>query len=296
MARQGEYGFEVDGRGHLTDTEENFDRARKMFLDWSLILWHGGPGTVEGDGGSWHVLCHLAGAAGVFQDEEGRPGWAGITFDAASNAYVATFSFDEGNRVETLPIASEKANRAMTRFTCQGYIEGASRGHILDRNARDAGDRNRVDRRQDYDMPIGSNDNGGPVWEHWCTSRDIVSPKSLGSGMLREYLRLVSVLGGRFPGVVARGRIEPEYSHLMHLRGMVRAGFLTLADVQWDTTPLKISSAAEKSLNEARPADFVKAARTTLKESGKGPRYHMFSRRIASFVPLSLAMQVLTAR
>ena len=90
----------------------------------------------------------------------------------------------------------------MVRFSSRGYVEGASRGHILDRNAKDPGDPQTVDRRQDYDRSVSSEEDGGPGWEHWCTSRDIVQPESLGSGLLKAYLTLVAVLGGRFAATV----------------------------------------------------------------------------------------------
>src|SRR5713226_6285629 len=99
MAARGDYRFEVDERGHLVDGPANLERARRMLLDWSLILYHGGPGTKDGDGGSWHVFCHLAAAAGLFEDPDGRPGWTGITFDETSVSYNATFTFEEGNAV-----------------------------------------------------------------------------------------------------------------------------------------------------------------------------------------------------
>jgi hypothetical protein len=295
MAPRGEFAFDTDARGRLADTPENLERTRKMFRDWGLILYHGGPGTKEGDNGSWHVLCHLAGAAALFADGQGRPGWAGITYDDAEGAYRATFSFEDGKGVRTLPLSSSDARATLGRFAPRGYVEGASRGHILDRKAKDPGDSRLVDRRQDYDRSVNSDQDGGPVWEHWCTSRDIVKPKSLGSGLLAAYHTLVSSVGGRLAATVARGRFEPEYSHLLQLRGMVRAGFVSAEDVSWDVTPVKIPSAAEKLLYEARPAEFLKAVKLLLKSSGKDDTYHMYSRKIASFVPSALAMKVVTA-
>lgn len=295
MPQRGLHKFEVDGRQRLVDTPSNFKKTQKMFLDWRLILYQGGPGTAEADNGSWHVLCHLAGASGLFSNRDGNAGWAGITYDAGKGTYAATFSFTRDRQVATVRLDSEEGRAAMKGWLLRGYVEGASRGHILDRKAKDPGDPKQVDRRQDYDQPPSSKEDGGPVWEHWCTSRDIVTPSGLGTGMLRSYLTLVCLLGGRFAGTVARGRNDAEYGHLIQLRGLVRAGFIRPADAGWDIKPTPIPSRVENVLYEARPEDFLKAAAMLLRAAPQQPQYFMFSRKIQSFVPASFALKVVKA-
>jgi hypothetical protein len=221
---RGEYGFAINSHGHLLDSEDNFQKAQRMFLDWKIINGQGGPGTNSNDKGSWHVLCHLAGAAALYQSSEKLPGWAGITYDEASNSYVATFSYYYKEKVRTALLDSEEARHVITGYEPRGYVEGASRGHILNRKANDPGDPQKDDRRQDYNQPVDSTKDGGPVWEHWTTTRDILTSDSLGTGLLRSYLRLVALLGGRYCGTVARGRFEREYCHIIHLCSLVHAG------------------------------------------------------------------------
>jgi hypothetical protein len=96
--------------------------------------------------------------------------------------------------------------------------------------------------------------------------------------VLRAYLALVSVLGGRFVAAVARGRREHE--HPRHLAALVKAGLLDEQEALWATSPVAITPAAERLLLEARPATSLAAVEQLAWDDGE-PRYYMFDRRIA---------------
>ncbi len=65
---------------------------RALFRDVGIINGDWGPGRAgDFDHGSWHILCHLAGASGVPESSSGRA-WCGITHVPASDTYQATDS------------------------------------------------------------------------------------------------------------------------------------------------------------------------------------------------------------
>src|SRR3989338_2116955 len=239
------------------------------------------------ENGSWHVLCHLAGASALFQSSEKLPGWAGITYDEPSNSYVATFSYYEGKKARTAALNSDEARRVMTGYVLRGYVEGASQGHILNRKANDPGDPQKVDRRQDYDQPATSAKDGGQVWEHWVTTRDIAAPNALGAGLLRSYLRLVALLGGRYCGTVARGRFDQAYGHVIQLCAMAKAGFIAPQDALWDVEPVTIPQEVQTVLYEANPESFFQGASLLLEAAQAQESYYMYKRKIANFVSAS---------
>lgn len=208
---------------------------------------------------------------------------------------MPTFSHCDGPIVKTVALKSTHASEAMKRHSFVGYVEGASRGHILDRKAKDPGDPKKDDRRQDYDHPVYLAKKGGPVWEHWCTTRDIATSDGHGAGVLRSYLTLVSVLGGRFSATVTRGRIDHAYGHLLQLRAMARAGWITCGDALWDVEAVPIPKEAELLFHEARPKDILKGAAILPPNTSRGARYFMYSRKIASFTPIHIVHELFSS-
>lgn len=282
MSRRGSYKFEIDDGGRIVHSVENAELLRRLLLDWDIIGGYGGPGANRGDGGSWHGFCHLAAAAGSFRTPEKCGAWVGIVFDPDVRQYRACACFDHESRVHTYPLQSPDTKELLRNCTWCGYIEGASRGHILDRNAHDPGDPGIHDRRQDYDHEVDSMNDGGPVWEFWTASRNIADPCSLGHGLVNEYLALLSVLGGRFASVVARGRAESEYGHLKQLGAMVNAGLITRDEALWDILPAPIPRDIELTLHEALPTNFAMAASVLVKTTREAV-YYMYARKLASF-------------
>ena len=291
MQSRGEYEFQVEDDGAVVYTPANIERLTRLLLDWNIIDGWGGPGTRPDDQGAWHVFCHLAAAAAVHRLPNGTAGWSGITFDPASRRYIATLCREDGEGVAILPVASSEARTLLGGSRLIGFAEGASRGHILDRDADDPGDPDRDDRRQDYDREASSEEEGGPVWEHWTTSRDIVTTGSHGAALVDAYLLLLSTLGGRFAATVARGRGEPEYGHVIQLCAMVRAGLVTVEDALWEVQPRVIPPDVERVLREATPT-AVAAAAQRLAEAGGIPTYFMYERKRDSFVPARLLKSI----
>lgn len=169
----------------------------------------------------------------------------------------------------------------MEQANLVGYVEGTSRGHISARNVQDPPDAFNFWPRQAFDSAVGSDDDGGTVWEHWCTTRDLRRSNPVGDSVLRAYLTLASTLGGEFVASVARGR--RSYHHPVQLCALVTAGFIARTEALWDTTPCRIPRTAERLLQEARPTDSLKVVESMAWTPSGGRRYFMFSRRIRSW-------------
>ena len=262
-------------------------RLGRVFRDWQTIDRDGGPGTESNGRGSWHVFCHLAAAAGVLRIPDIGCAWAGILHDPSGDRYFSAICMQSGRRFEVHPLPSPAAARLLERGEWCGFIEGASRGHILNRVATDAGDPDMDDRRQDYDQNPNSPKDGGPVWEMWTVSRDIRPSSPLGSSLVEAYAELLSVLGGRFAAVVARGRMEPEYGHLRQMCAMIDAGFIRPEEALTDIDAVAIPPDVERILLEATPEAFATAAEMLVRKSRK-PCYWMYSRKVSSFATASL--------
>lgn len=290
MTRRGTYGFEVDSSGRLVRTPSNTKLLRKLLLDWSIIDGDGGPGAEPDGRGTWHVFCHLAAAAGIVRLNSGKAAWIGILFDQTRRRYAASVCWSRSGRIAALPLFSPLATKMLKQARSRGFIEGASRGRILDRTAEDPGDPKSTDRRQDYDQNPNSSSDGGPVWEMWSASRNVVSPRGVGHSLVAAYLDLLVFLGGGFTGVVARGRMEPEYGHLRQLRALVDSGLIDVTDALLDLPPVAIPSELEMSLQRARPEAFARAATELSKH--RTSAYHMYSRKITSFAPAPLLLRL----
>ncbi len=279
---RGTYAFEITHSGALVDNAANRGRLTKLFRDADIIEGDWGPGDPgDFDNGSWHILCHLAGGTGVFETAAGRA-WCAITHVPASDTYQATVTHNPpaSRTISTVPLTSSVAAALLAGAHCLGFIEGSSQGHILARGVADAPTAFNHWPRQMFDKDVHSLDDGGTVWEHWSTTRDIRETGAIGTSVLTAWLTLISHLGGRFVAAVARGR--RDHGHPRQLVALVRAGVLTAEEATWDVTPDAIPGPAQDLLYEARPADALIAAEQLPFASGK-QKYYMFTRRIGNW-------------
>jgi hypothetical protein len=283
MPDRGTYGFELKLNGNLADNPANLERLRALFRDGSIIGGSFGPGNQgDFDNGSWHILCHLAGGAGVLS-RDGARAWVGITHKGSPDEYEATVAYRDSGGLRKLPLASQAGQAFLQTSVVLGYIEGSSCGHILAREANDSVQIFNTWRRQDFDKRTGSSAPGGTVWEHWCTTRDLRPSNRPGDSLLRGYLVLVSALGGLFVAAVARGRRSHE--HPRQLCALVKAGVHTTQQATRDTTPMPIPKDVQKKLYEARPAEYLTAAEKLQWPPSRIPGYFMFARRISEWSP-----------
>lgn len=278
---RGSFGFEVNEDGDLLDSRANVDKLRRLWLDRALIdgedLGPGDPGDF--DHGAWHVACHLVAAAGVRRAADGRLLWLELSHHPTTDGYVATVSFKEGRTIRTDGLATADGRAIVNGSTLLGFVEGNSVGHISARGSRDPSDRFNGWRRQQFDQPINSPRDGGKVWEHWCTVRDIRPSHAIGSSVLEGYVSLAATLGDLFIPTVARGR--REYGHPQQLRAMVRAGLTAERSATWNTTPIGIPSTAERRLLEATVAEALTAIEAL--DWNDPPWYYMFERRLGNW-------------
>ena len=258
MPNRGTYQFDVQANGNLVNSVENLELARRLFRDGDIISGLWGPGR-RGDFnyGGWHCLCHLAAGAGVFQLGTGFL-WVAITHAGNVDKYLATVSARESDRtLRTVELNSTEGRILLNQANLLGYVEGTSLGHVSARNVQDPPDAFNSWPRQAFDRAGGSNEQGGTVWEHWCTTRDLRVTNTIGDSVLRAYLTLVSTLGGEFVATIARGR--RSYNHPEQLCALVKAGFIAREDALWDSMPYEIPLPEERLFNEARPADSLRA-------------------------------------
>ncbi len=277
MPTRGTYNFETDNNGMLVDNPANMEKVRALFRDAGIINGGWGPGNFgDFDNGSWHILCHLAGGSGVLNTRSGRA-WCGITHVPANDTYAATITFNDNGAASTVPLASSEGVALANGAEVLGYIEGSSVGHIAARGVNDPPNAFNRWPRQSFDKEADSDQDGGTVWEHWCTTRDIRPTSAIGTSVVKAYTTLVSRLGGRYIAAVARGR--REHNHPKQLAALVKAGLLTSADATWDITPDPIPRPAQELLYEARPAEALEAVESLPFTPGS-QRYFMFERRI----------------
>jgi hypothetical protein len=281
--KRGTYEFDVTPAGDLVDHAENVERLRRLWLDRTMIDDEDlGPGDAgDFDHGAWHVACHLVAGGGVRRAADGRLLWLEISHDATADSYFAGVTVAAGGAMTTHRLDTDAARALLAGSTLLGFVEGNSVGRISARAAQDPRDRFNGWTRQQFNRPADSDEDGGKVWEHWCTVRDIRPAHRIASSVLTAYVSLVAALGDRFVPAVARGR--RSYGHPQQLCAMVRAGLTGEASAVWDVSPDRIPGAAELQLLEARPADALAAAGTL--SWTNPPRYYMFARRIASWSP-----------
>lgn len=272
---RGTFKFDVTPGGDLIDSAANVECLRRMWLDRSMIDGDDlGPGdTGDFDFGAWHSACHLIGGGGVRRAADGRILFLEVSHDKAKDEYFASVT-PAGGATEHLDSNAGKA--LLAGSTLLGFVEGNSVGHISARGVDDPPTRFNLWKRQDFDQPVTSDGDGGKVWEHWCTVRDIRPPHAIAASVLRAYVSLVAALGDKFVPTVARGR--RDYGHPKQLCAMVKAGLTAEASATWDVKPIRIPDAAERKLLEATPADEAAAVATL--DWSHTPCYYMFHRRI----------------
>jgi hypothetical protein len=266
--------FEVDSNGALLPSETNLLALRD--------LWASRPDGMEvGPGvratGAWHVACHLVAAGCVRRAADGEILWMEISHVPADDTYAATLTSGSDQQVETMRLGSPEAQQLLQDAALLGFVEGTSEGHITARAVQDPPERFEGWTRQTFDQEPGSQERGGRVWEHWCTTRDLAPDSELSASLLTAYLELCNVGSDLFAPTVARGRTA--YGHPAQLDEMISAGFTTRESASWRTTPQPIGREPELLLQEAGAADALRAVRS-LAWSGDGPTYYMYPRRI----------------
>ena len=282
MPRIDSFDFEVNDDGALFSSASNVNLLRKLWLDRKRIngadIGPGDPGDF--DHGAWHVACHLAGAAGVLKTQAG-PAWLQIEHDPRLDEYFAGITVKRGAEVVTLHLDSADGRALCQDAAVLGFIEGTSLGRTSARNVNDPPTLFNLWRRQDFDQPVTSSADGGRVWEHWCTLRDIRPTHRIGTSVVTAYVSLAATLGPRFIATVARGR--SEYGHPAQLCAMVEAGLTTVKAATWETKPLPIPASAEAIL-KLSDSDRALAIAAELPWKTGDQTYFMFERKIGSFV------------
>jgi hypothetical protein len=283
---RGAFRFETTATGDLANSAANVETLRSLFLDRFLVAGDDiGPGDRgDFDRGAWHVACHIAGAGGVRRHRGGGLMWLEISHRGTPDEYFATVTTRRDGRIRTVGIDTADGRDLLKDSALVGFVEGTSLGRVSARGVLDAPDRFNSWRRQDFDHPPGSPDDGGKVWEHWCTLRDIRASDRIGTSMLSALIALASALGDRFFATVTRGR--REYGHPVQLAAMVYAGLVDKASALWDTGPAPIPAGAGVALEEADPAVALAAIEQL---AWSDPQYYMFSRKISGW---SAATQV----
>jgi hypothetical protein len=278
---RGNYEFDVDENGTLKNSAYNLELLRKLWLDRANVdgddIGPGDPGDF--DNGAWHVACHLLGGGGVRKLASGKLAWLQISHNGATDRYFASATVQEDKTTRVVPLDTAEGRALLRDSKVLGFVEGTSVGRVSARNVSDPPSLFNLWRRQDFDQPPGTTQDGGRVWEHWCTLRDIRPAHAIGTSVLTAFVSLVGSLGDLFIPCVARGR--REYGHPVQLRAMVRAGLVGRASATWDGKPAAIPKEAELLLLKADEAAALKAVEQ-LKWSSP-PQYYMFSRKISGW-------------
>ena len=284
---RGAFDFKVTPAGDLLNHSVNVATLRRLWLDQYLVSGDDlGPGDRgDFDRGAWHVACHLAGAGGVRRSQDGSTLWLEISHRGERDEYYASVTRRAAGRIETVPIESGEGRGLLRNSTLLGFVEGNSTGRVSARGIADPPDRFNGWRRQDFDQPVDETQDGGKVWEHWCTLRDIRETHAIGTSMLGAYVALSAALGDRFIPTIARGR--RDYGHPVQLAASVYAGLTSRESALWDTTPVAIPAEAALLLLESDPARAFEAIERL--DWGGEPRYYMYARKIGDW---SAASQV----
>ena len=273
--------FQITPTGDLQNSATNVKLLQQLWADRTLIHGDGlGPGDPgDFDHGAWHISCHLLGAGGVRRAADGRLLWLEIMHAHHRDEYFAAISVRDSTGAKTLALDSAKGRMLLDQSKLLGFVEGNSTGRTSARNVFDAPDRFNLWRRQDFDQPVVSPIEGGKVWEHWCTLRDLRPSNRLGLSALTAYVSLAAALGDQFCAAVARGR--RDYGHPQQLCALVHTGFVGKDAATWKLTPTAIPATLEQLFLEADP-DHSLAAVDQL-DWGKAPKYFMFARKVKSW-------------
>lgn len=278
MTLRGTYKFEVDGYGDILYSKNNVELLRKLWLDREVINSKElGPGDEEEfENGAWHIACHLVAACGVRRSNNGDLIWLEISYNPTAKLYEPTLTVRENGVINTFQIFSTQAQNYLNDSELLGFVEGTSEGRISAKGIKDSENSFAGNPRQKYDQSPGSIEEGGRVWEHWSTTRDVRVSSNIGSSVLNSYVALVAVCGDKFAPTVARGRID--YFHPEQLNAMIKAGFTSLASAQINIQPMIIPKDIDLLLQEAKPEVYFEAIEKL--DWNKPIKYYMFKRRI----------------
>lgn len=282
MPTRGSFGFEVTAEGDLLNSAKNVELLRKLWLDRVLINgYYLGPGDLgDFDFGAWHGSCHMVAASGIRKTKDGNILLLEISYNSSQCLYFSSISFKSEGQIFSIPIDSAEGRTLLKDSKLLGFVEGNSLGRISARSINDSPTIFNLWRRQDFDMPIDSDKDGGKVWEHWCTLRDIRETSPLATSVLTAYISLCSVLGDKFPAIVLRGR--NEYGHPEQLVALVKSGFVSKESALYNLTPIPIPSEVELKLKAAIPSAEIEGIEM-LEWSNSQLSYHMYSRKIHSW-------------
>lgn len=277
VRRRGKLGFRLTTAGRLEDCRENVELLRRLWIGRELVsgddLGPGEPSDYEF--GAWHVSCHLVAAGGVVAERGGGLTWLEISYDNKLDEYYASCAADDGGTVRTVPLTSVAAQKRLDGGRVLGFVEGMSVGRILARGVNDPPARFNHNPRQEYDRPDSTGE-GGKVWEHWCTLRDLRKSEPVATSVLNAYVTLCAHLGDTFPAVVARGR--RAYGHPVQLAAMTEAGFIGAEAASHVKRPSLVPASAERLFGESLPEDALEGAKQL--DWSNPPRYYMYSRSI----------------
>jgi|GEM_PF-1921540 len=279
---RGTYGFEAAEDGYILDTSKNVELLRKMWLGRELVEgYYLGPGD-PGDFtyGAWHSSCHLTGANGVLKNKKGKLLFLEISFDQIKMDYFASVTIREGSQAVTYRLDSAEGRAVTEDAVLAGFVEGNSQGGISAKFSNDPPNLFNSWRRQDFDMPVNSLEDGGKVWEHWCTLRDLRDTCSIATLVISAYISLVSVLSDKFPAIVIRGR--RDYCHPEQLCAMVQAGFVDKKSALIDIMPVEIPAKVEAKLKTSDPVRGLESIEA-LEWPEKKLTYYMYARKIKSW-------------
>ena len=282
---RGAFQFETSDAGDISNSATNVETLRRLWLHHTLVSGNDlGPGDRgDFDNGAWHVSCHLAGAGGVRRTKAGQILWLEISHDRSRDDYFASVTVRSKKTPETSRLDSAEGRALLADSRLLGFVEGNSTGRTSARDVSDSPTLFNLWRRQDFDQPVKSREDGGKVWEHWCTLRDLRAGARMGTSVLSAYVSLVSALGDRFAATVCRGR--RDYGHPIQLAALVYAGFVDRRSALWDTSPSPLTPEAELLLLEAEPGRALQAVEGL--DWSKAPRYYMFRRRIKHWNPVA---------
>lgn len=275
--QRGTLGFEVASDGRLVDCPTNVDALRRLWLDRTVLdgedLGDGDPGDF--DHGAWHIACHLVAAGGIMQASDGCLMWLEVSHAGEPDSYLPTITTSTGGFC-SVPLISDEGQEILNGAEVIGFVEGNSLGRTSARGVEDSVAAFNSWRRQTFDQPIDSESDGGKVWEHWCTTRDIRASADIGCSVLAAYTSLVAALGDLYPALVARGR--SDYAHPRQLAALVEAGFVGRDAALVDIAPRPLPTRAERQLLHAEPALALEAVSQL--DWSDPPCYYMFQRRI----------------
>jgi hypothetical protein len=281
--QRGTFGFWVDEFGNLQDRPENVETLRKLWADRSILpAGQYGPGVNSSPGkGAWHVSCHVVSAGCMRKATDGRLLWLELAYKGSPDQYYPSLTTKSEGTIITYDCRSQEAKALLSGSKLLGFVEGNSRGRISAKGISDPSGRFEGWPRQNYDKQASDDSsNGGKVWEHWCTTREIEQTSDLGNSVLSGYVSLCAIAGDIFAPTVARGRTE--YNHPDQLNALIKAGFTTAQAASVIKRPLPLTDEKEHLFNESDPTKSFAAAER-LDWSDAEIRYYMFRRKISNW-------------